>query len=76
MIFARSARKIPMSSMDHTKSVICDKKALSIFRTIALSQENDTGVLITKLRLTRKQYYSRSKDIISICVPLVIALNI
>ena len=37
---------------------ICDERALSIFKAIALSQKNDTDILITKLALTRKQYYS------------------
>jgi hypothetical protein len=39
-------------------SYICDERALLIFKAIALSQKNDTDILITKLRLTRKQYYS------------------
>jgi hypothetical protein len=34
---------------------ICDEKALLIFRAIALSQKDDADILITKLRLTRKQ---------------------
>ena len=39
-------------------SCIYDERALLIFKAIALSQKNDTQILITKLRLTRKQYYS------------------
>jgi len=36
----------------------CDERALSIFKSIALSENNDTGILITKLGLSRRQYYS------------------
>jgi predicted transcriptional regulator len=39
-------------------SYICDERALLIFKAITLSQKNDTHILITKLKLTRKQYYS------------------
>jgi hypothetical protein len=45
-------------------SCICDERALSIFKAIALSQKNDTDILITKLRLTRKQYYSSIEKLI------------
>jgi hypothetical protein len=44
-------------------SYICDERALLIFKAIALSQKNDTGILITKLRLTRKQYYSSMRKL-------------
>src|ERR1041384_3075442 len=37
---------------------ISDKKTLDIFRTVALTKP-DTGILISKINLTRKQYYSR-----------------
>jgi hypothetical protein len=38
-------------------SCICDQRALSIFKSIALSENNDTDILITKLGLSRRQYY-------------------
>ncbi|MGA9169838.1 MAG: hypothetical protein WBZ20_06810 [Nitrososphaeraceae archaeon] len=37
---------------------ISDEKALALFETIALAQANG-DILITKMQLTRKQYYSR-----------------
>ena|SRR5215469_2722728 len=37
---------------------ICDKKGSEIFKSVA-SSERDTDFLITKLKLTRKQYYTR-----------------
>ena len=37
---------------------ISDEKSLSLFKTIALSKDN-SDILVTKLKLTRKQYYSR-----------------
>src|SRR5438874_8869481 len=39
-------------------TAISDDKALVLFNTIALSSGN-TDTLISKLRLSRKQYYSR-----------------
>ena len=44
---------------------ICDERALSIFKAIALSQKNDTDILITKLALTRKQYYSSIEKLVN-----------
>lgn len=37
---------------------ISDEKALALFKTIALAKPN-SGILITKTQLSRKQYYSR-----------------
>jgi predicted transcriptional regulator len=39
-------------------SSICNEKALSIFKAVALSENDYTSILITKLKLTRKQYYA------------------
>jgi predicted transcriptional regulator len=39
-------------------SCICDKKALSVLKAIKLSENNDMDILITKLGLTRRQFYS------------------
>jgi predicted transcriptional regulator len=38
---------------------ISDSKALVIFNTIAHSSTSTSDILITKLKITRKQYYSR-----------------
>jgi hypothetical protein len=38
-------------------SAISDDKALSLFKAIALSENDCSSVLITKLRLSRRQYY-------------------
>ena len=42
---------------------ISDKKASNIFKSIALAH-SDTDILITQLKLTRKQYYSRMSRLI------------
>jgi predicted transcriptional regulator len=41
---------------------ISDKRASDIFRSIALANSN-TDILITQLKLTRKQYYSRMSSL-------------
>jgi hypothetical protein len=41
---------------------ISDKKASDIFRSIALANSN-SDILITQLKLTRKQYYSRMSSL-------------
>jgi predicted transcriptional regulator len=51
-----------MISVADTMSAISDDKALSLFKAVAIS-ENDCSILITKLILTRKQYYSRMKKL-------------
>jgi hypothetical protein len=43
-------------------TAISDDKSLLLFNTIALSSCN-TDILITKLGLTRRQYYSRMSDL-------------
>jgi hypothetical protein len=53
----------PLSICDTFKA-ISDDKSLALFNTVALSSEN-TGVLITRLELTRKQYYSRMSELIN-----------
>jgi predicted transcriptional regulator len=42
---------------------ISDKKASNIFKSIA-SAESNTDILITQLKLTRKQYYSRMSRLV------------
>src|SRR6266516_3828493 len=44
--------------VSETLTAISDDKSLVLFNTIALSSGN-TDILISKLGLTRKQYYSR-----------------
>ena len=46
-------------------SCICDERALSIFKAIGLSENNDTDILITKLGLSRKQYYSAMEKLVN-----------
>ncbi|MDQ6864334.1 MAG: hypothetical protein M3044_10970 [Thermoproteota archaeon] len=51
-------------SITDTFKAISDDKSLALFNTVALSSGN-TGLLITRLELTRKQYYSRMSDLIN-----------
>jgi predicted transcriptional regulator len=44
-------------------SAISEKKGSDIFKSIAMATAN-TGVLITNLKLTRKQYYSRMSNLV------------
>jgi len=46
-----------------TLKAISDDKSLVLFNTIALSP-GETDVLITRLGITRKQYYSRMSDLV------------
>ncbi len=48
-----------MSLIINILEAISDSKALIIFNTIAHSSTSTTDILITKLKITRKQYYSR-----------------
>lgn len=45
-------------------SCISNKKALSLFKAIAFSERDNATILITKLGLTRKQYYSNMEKLI------------
>jgi len=48
-------------------SAICaisTEKALLLFKAVAFSQKNDTSILITKLGLSRRQFYSMMKKLI------------
>jgi hypothetical protein len=42
--------------------VISDKKSLELFRIVALAKQ-DTDIIISKTKLTRKQYYSRMSSL-------------
>lgn len=46
-------------------SAISEKKGSDIFKSIATATAN-TDVLITKLKLTRKQYYSRMSSLVKL----------
>ena len=45
---------------------ISTEKALLLFKAVAFSQKNDTSMLITKLGLTRRQFYSMMKKLIDV----------
>lgn len=47
-----------MVSVSYSLSAISNDKSLVLFNTIALANE-DSSILISRLELTRKQYYSR-----------------
>jgi hypothetical protein len=53
-------------SVTDVLSSICDEKALSIFKAIAFSESHCSSILITKLRLTRRQYYSGMERLIDV----------
>jgi hypothetical protein len=52
---------IRMVSVCDTLSAISNDKSLVLFNTIALAG-GDSSILISRLNLTRKQYYSRMSD--------------
>ena len=43
----------------NTLRTIADAKSLDLFKTIAIAPHTDSRILMSKLRLTKKQYYSR-----------------
>lgn len=51
-----------MVSISDTLSPISNDKSLVLFNTIALAS-GDSTILISRLNLTRKQYYSRMSDL-------------
>src|SRR5690348_17019469 len=53
---------IKMVSVCDTLGAISNDKSLVLFNTIALAG-GDRSVLISRLNLTRKQYYSRMSDL-------------
>jgi predicted transcriptional regulator len=52
-----------MVSVSDILSAISDDRSLVLFNTIALAS-GDSSILISRLNLTRKQYYSRLSDLI------------
>jgi predicted transcriptional regulator len=55
-----------MVSVASVICVICDKKVLSIFKTVALSENYNAKKLMTNLKLTRKQCYSRMEKLMQV----------
>ena len=53
-----------MVSASDILSAISDDKSLVLFNTVALAS-GDSSILISRLNLTRKQYYSRMFDLIN-----------
>jgi hypothetical protein len=62
--FKDSFIQLGLSAADVLRCIY-DKKALSLFKAVALSENNDTSILITKLALTRKQYYSSMEKLMN-----------
>jgi hypothetical protein len=50
---------LKLESAANILSAVSDDKSLLLFNTIAVSNSESTGMLLTRLNLTRKQYYSR-----------------
>jgi predicted transcriptional regulator len=55
-----------MRSIVNILSAISDDKALLLFKTIAQSENYNTGMLITKLRVNRKQFYFIMKKLMNV----------
>ena len=62
-----------MISIADVLNTISDDKSLVLFNTIALSNSDGSDILISKLKLTRKQYYSRISKLVK--VDLVVRRN-
>jgi hypothetical protein len=62
-----------MISIADVLDTISDDKSLVLFNTIALSNSDGSDILISKLNLTRKQYYSRIPKLVK--VDLVVRRN-
>jgi len=62
-----------MISIADVLDTISDDKSLVLFNTIALSNSDGRDILISKLKLTRKQYYSRISKLVK--VDLVVRRN-
>ena len=52
-----------MTSVASILSAISDEKSLSLFKTIARSDNYDSSTITGKLNLTRKQFYSSMKKL-------------
>jgi predicted transcriptional regulator len=63
MQLPENSSKPSASSLPDILRCICNDKALSLFKAVAVSSNDCSKILITKLRLTRKQYYIRIKEL-------------
>jgi predicted transcriptional regulator len=61
MLLLLGRRSCPTVSCENILNAISDEKALLVFKTIAISNKSETGILRTKIDLSRKQYYSAMK---------------
>jgi predicted transcriptional regulator len=52
-----------MVSLATTICALSEEKAIALFKAIAFSENDYSNMLITKLRLTRRQYYSIMKKL-------------
>jgi len=53
-----------MVSPTNILGAISDDRSLLLFNTIALSNSESSDILLAKLKLTRKQYYSRMSELV------------
>jgi predicted transcriptional regulator len=53
-----------MISVTHVISTISNEKALLIFKAVALTQSHDSKMLVAKLNLTHREFYSNMKKLI------------
>jgi len=57
--------KLELISITDTLRALSDDKSLALFNMVAFTLSRDTGVVMTTLALTRKQYYSRLNQLIN-----------
>src|SRR5919197_323234 len=50
-----------MVSSIEVLNAISDEKSMNLFKTIAVSKSNNSTILNSKMKITRKQYYTRMK---------------
>jgi DNA-binding HxlR family transcriptional regulator len=62
-----------MVSSQEVLNAISDEKSMSLFKTIAVSKSNNSTILNSKMKITRKQYYTRMKALAK--VGLIIRKN-
>lgn len=52
--------------MTDTLRALSDDKSLALFNMVAFTLPRDTGAVMTRLALTRKQFYSRMNQLIDV----------
>jgi predicted transcriptional regulator len=60
----RAGKNQKSQALAQVLKLMSDDKSLLIFRTIFLASGDSSDILITQLKLTRKQYYSRVSRLI------------